>query len=181
MLTKNRLMSYAGATALGLLLGGVAPTQAQERKIGLVVGYTFFKAEDGNLSGLRLSPEYRLNRFASLVGDFSAEKGTISSTDTTLTTYLGGLRLKFGTGSVSLFAHALAGGARTSSSVRPFGDVTISVANRGLALDGGGGIEFKFRGAVKMRIGADYFRRKIDTAGDSVNENDIRATVGLVF
>jgi hypothetical protein len=182
MKTKGRFLSIAAPLALAAFVLGAAPAQAQDGKVGLYAGYTFFKSDDGNLSGLRLSPEYRLGGFASVVGDFSVEKGTLSSASTTLTTYLGGIRLKRGIGSVSLFAHALAGGVRQSSSVHPFGGVTISVADSGLGLDGGGGVEFKFRGQFRMRLGADYLRRKVDAgAGKTQNENDIRATVGFVF
>lgn len=182
MKMKSRLLSRAVATALGALTLVAAPTQAQDAKVGLYAGYTFFHTDDGSLSGLRLSPEYRVNRFASVVGDFSAEKGTLSSADTTLTTFLGGLRLKKGLGSAAVFAHALAGGVRSSSSITPFKGVSISVSDTGLALDGGGGIEFHFRGSLKMRVGADYFRRKVDIGGGrTANENDVRATVGFVF
>ncbi len=175
---KGNLTSSVAAMALGVLLLGAVPTEAQDRKIGLYAGYAFFKTDDGNLHGLRLSPEYRLNGFASVVGDFSVEKGTVSSSSTTVTTYLGGLRIKRGIGSVSVFAHALAGGVSTSSSVKPFSGVTISVSDTGLGLDAGGGVEFKVSGSVRMRIGGDYLRRKVTVGG---NENDIRATVGFVF
>ena len=190
MKTASVLQRLMGMAVAGLLLtappakaqdpGG--PAKSEESKLGLYAGYAFFKADDGNLHGLRLSPEYRLNGLVSVVGDFSMEKGTIASSDTTLTTYMGGVRLKRGIGSISVFVHALAGGVRTSSSISPFGGVTISVADSGLGLDGGGGVEFKITGALKMRVGADYLRRKIDIAGGkSQNQNDIRATVGLVF
>ena len=182
MKMKSRLTSCAFAMTLGALTLAAAPTQAQDRKVGLYAGYTFFHNDDGNLSGLRLSPEYKLNGFASLAGDFSAEKGTLASADTTLTTFLGGLRLKKGIGSAFIYVHALAGGVRASSSVTPFKGVSISVSDTGLGLDGGGGLEFNFRGSLKMRIGGDYLRRKIDIGGGkTANENDIRATVGFVF
>lgn len=181
MKTVSVLKRVLGAALAGLLLTA-APAKAQDGKVGLYAGYAFFKADDGNLHGLRLSPEYRLNGLASIVGDFSMEKGAIASSDTTLTTYMGGIRLKRGIGSASVFVHALAGGVRTSSSISPFGGVTISVADTGLGLDGGGGVEFKLTGALKMRVGADYLRRKIDMAGGKTeNQNDIRATVGVVF
>ncbi len=190
MKTVSVLRRVLGAAGAALLLAAAplcaqeaaAPVKAQDGKVGLYAGYAFFKADDGNLHGLRLSPEYRLNGLISIVGDFSMEKGTISSSDTTLTTYLGGLRLKRGIGSASLFIHALAGGVRTSSSISPFGGVTISVAESGLGLDGGGGVEFKVTNSLKMRVGADYLRRKIEVAGGRTeNLNDIRATVGVVF
>jgi hypothetical protein len=174
----------AGAVilALGVSLGGAVPSPAQSRKVALFAGYTFLRSDDGNLSGLRLSPEYHLNSFASLAGDFSGEKGTLSSASTTLTTFLGGLRMRTGIGSSSIFFHALAGGVRTSASVRPFQGVSISVSDTGLGLDGGGGLEFNFRGSLRMRIGADYLRRKVDAGGGTKkDENDIRATVGFVF
>lgn len=183
----RRLLSAAGAALLLTASPAgaqdpAAPSKAQDGRVGLYAGYAFFKADDGNLHGLRLSPEYRLNGLASIVGDFSVEKGTIASSDTTLTTFMGGLRLKRGIGSASVFVHALAGGARTSSSISPFGGVTISVADSGLGLDGGGGIEFKVSSSLKMRVGADYLRRKLDVAGGKTeNQNDIRATVGVVF
>lgn len=183
----RRLLGAAGAAFLLTAVPAsaqdpVAPVKAEEGKVGLYAGYAFFKSDDGNLHGLRLSPEYRLNGLASIVGDFSMEKGTISSSDTTLTTYMGGVRLKRGIGPASVFVHALAGGVRTSSSISPFGGVTISVAESGLGLDGGGGFEFKVTNSLKMRVGADYLRRKIDgVGGKTENQNDIRATVGVVF
>lgn len=170
-----------GVALVGLFLSA-APVRAQEGKLGLYAGYAFFKTDDGNLHGGRLSPEYRLNSFASVVGDFSMEKGKILSADTTLTTYMGGVRLKRGVGSLGLFVHALAGGVRTSSSISPVSGVSISVSNSGLGLDGGGGVEFKLGGSLKLRAGADYIRRKIDVAGGKTeNQNDVRATVGVVF
>lgn len=179
---KTRVTSQAAALALAAVLLGAAPAQAQDQKVGLYAGYAFLKSDDGNLHGLRLSPEFRLNGFASLVGDVSLEKGTVAKTGTTVITYLGGLRLNRGIGSVRLFAHALVGRVRTSGTVKPFGGVSISVTESALGLDGGGGFEFKVGGSLKMRIGADYLRQRIDTPeGVTANQNDIRATAGFVF
>lgn len=167
-----------------LLAALLLPTTAgaQDRRIGLYAGYTFFNSDDGNLSGLRLSPEYHVNGFASLVADLSSEKGTISSASTTLTTFLGGLRLKRGIGGLGVYAHGLAGGVRSSASVTPVRGVAISVSDTAFAIDGGAGLEFSFRGALRMRIGGDYLRRKVDVGGGATaDENDIRATVGFVF
>ncbi len=164
----------------GLLLAA-GPTEAQERKVGLYAGYTFLKAEDGNLNGLRLSPEYRLNRLVSVVGDLSAEWGSFSSTDTTLLSGLGGLRFGFGAGTTRLFVHALAGAVRVSSSDQSSAGITFSAAATGLGLDGGGGVEFTMGPSVKMRLGADYLRRRVNAAGLILTANDFRATVGLVF
>ena len=182
MTKTGRLMSRATAVVLGALLLAAVPSHADDQKVALYAGYAFFKTDDGNLNGGRLSPEYRLNGFASIVGDFSFEKGTLAKSDTTIVTYLGGLRIRRGLGSLSVFAHALAGGVRTTASVAPFSGVKISVTESGLGLDGGGGLEFKVTGSLKMRVGADYLRRKINVAGGkTANENDIRATVGFVF
>ncbi|MBK5257860.1 MAG: outer membrane beta-barrel protein [Vicinamibacteria bacterium] len=178
MKVMGRLTSCAATLVLGAMILSATPVEAQEGKLGLYAGYAFLKIDEGNLHGVRLSPELRVNGFAALVGDVSWEKGT----STTITTYLGGLRLKRGMGSVSLFAHALAGVVRDSASVSPFGGITISSATSGLGLDGGGGFEFKAGKSLKLRLGADYLRRKIDTDGGSkINANDIRATVGFVF
>jgi hypothetical protein len=183
MKTTGRRTPRLQALLLAASLAGATSgqAQAQDRKVGLYGGYAFLKTDDGNFNGVRLSPELRLNGFASLVGDVSWEKGTVSSASTTITTYLGGLRFRRSVGSVGVFVHALAGGVRSSSSVSPFGGVTLSVSDRGLGLDGGGGLEFDVGSSLKMRLGADYLRRKIDVGGVSVNENDIRATVGIVF
>ena len=175
-------LSILVAVGLAAALASPVAAQAQDNRAHLVVGYSFLKADGGNLSGLRLSPEFRLKGFAALVADLSVEKGTISKTSTTLSTFLGGLRLKRGIGSSAVFIHALGGGVRTSSTVQPFSGVSISVSDTGLGLDGGGGIEFKFRGALKMRLGADYLRRKVGVGGGKTkDENDIRASVGFVF
>ena len=181
MKMNRRVTLRVVAGVLGMPLLAAVPTQAQDKKFGLYAGYAYYNTADGNLNGLRLSPEYRLNGFASVVGDFSVEKGTFSKARTTLTTFLGGFRVKKGIGSASIFAHALAGGARTSASVKPFAGVSISVADAGLGLDGGGGLEFKLS-KVKLRVGADYFRRSVDAGGGkTANESDIRATAGFVF
>ena len=169
---------------MAMLALAAAPIGAQQTsgKAQLYVGYTFFRAVGGNLSGLRLSPEFRLNGPAALVADLSVEKGTITKASTTVSTFLGGVRLKKAIGSAAIYVHALAGGVRASSSITPFSGVSISVSDTGLGLDGGGGVEFNFRGSVKMRVGADYLRRKIDAGGGKrSDENDVRATVGLVF
>lgn len=192
MKTVAVVQRVLGAALAGLFLTA-GPAQAQDKKVSLYAGYAFLETDDGNLDsgrppqkyrlhGGRVSPEYRLNGLASIVGDFSMEKGTILSTDTTIVTYLGGVRLKRGVGAVSLFVHALAGGVRTSSSISPISGVSVSVSDNGLGLDGGGGVEFKLGGSLKLRVGADYLRRKIDVGGGKTeNQNDIRATVGVVF
>jgi hypothetical protein len=181
MKPKNSLLSRVFAITLGAVLLAPAPAWAQDGKFGLYAGYEFFHTDDGDLHGMRLSPEYRLNGAVSVVGDFSAEKGTLSSVSTTLTTFLGGLRARKSIGSAAIYVHGLAGGVRASSSITPFQGVSISVTDTGLGLDGGGGVEFKLS-RLKMRIGADYLRREVDIGGgQTANENDIRATVGLVF
>ena len=176
---RRRVTMLVALLALGLLLAANT-TEAQERKAGLYAGYTFLKADNGNLSGLRVSPEYRVNRLAALVADLSAEKGTLSATDTTLISYLFGVRLKFGTGSRRVFVHGLFGGAHVSSSARS-GNVTFSEAATGLGLDGGGGVEFTVNRAFRMRVGADYLRRRVKAPGIVLIANDVRATVGFVF
>jgi hypothetical protein len=180
MTMHSRVTRVVASLTFGTLLLFASPGQAQDRMVSLYAGYELLNTDGGELHGFRLSPEYRLNGPAYLVGDFSAGKGTVEDTRTTILTYLGGLRLKKAVGSVSLFAHALAGGVRTSASINPFGGVTISVAETGLGLDGGAGAEFHFRGSVRMRVGADYLRRKVRGSGKT-HENDIRATVGFVF
>lgn len=184
MKTQGRRNLSLRALLVAATLAGLAPApaRAQDRGVSLYAGFAFLKADEGNLKGVRLSPEFRVNGFASLVGDASWEKGTFSSSTTTVTTFLGGLRLHRSAGGATVFVHALAGGARTSSSVSPFGGITISVADTGLGLDGGGGVEFKVGTSLKLRFGADYLRRKLDGGGGTkINANDIRATVGFVF
>jgi len=181
MKMKSRLRSCALAMTPCALLLAAAPTRAQDKKFGFYAGYEYFHSNDGNLNGLRLSPEYRLNGALSLVGDFSADFGKLASTDTTLTTVLGGLRARMSIGSAAIYVHGLAGGVRASSSITPFQGVSISVADTGLGLDGGGGLEFKLS-RLRMRIGADYLRREVDIGGGkTANENDVRGTVGFVF
>jgi hypothetical protein len=181
MTMHRRLTRVVASLMFGTLVLAASPSRAQDRMVSLYAGYDFLNTDGGELHGFRVSPEYRLKDSAFLVGDFSAGKGTIEDSRTTILTYLGGIRLKKAVGSVSLFVHALAGGVRTSASIKPFGGVTISVADSGLGLDGGGGAEFHFRGSVRMRLGADYLRRKVGASGGKTSENDIRATVGFVF
>jgi len=170
----------AAALAFATFLSA-SRAEAQDSKVGLYAGYAFMKTDDLNLNGVRLSPEFRVNGFASVAADLSWEKGSQPSSSTTLTTYLGGLRFDRRIGGVRVFVHALAGGVRSSASVKPFSGVTISVSDTGFGLDGGGGIDFRATGSLKVRLGADYLRRKVDLGGVKVNENDIRVTAGFVF
>jgi len=181
MKLKNSLTSCAFAATLGALLLAAAPTQAQDKSFGFYAGYAFLHSDDGNLNGVRLSPEYRVTGPLAVVGDFSAEFGTLADTDTTLLTFMGGLQAKKSFGGAAIYVHGLAGGVRTSSSITPFKGVSISVSDTGLGLDGGGGLEFKLS-RFKMRVGADYLRREVDIGGGKTeNVGDIRATVGFVF
>jgi hypothetical protein len=86
MKIKNSLRSCAFAATLGALLLAAVPTRAQDGKFGFYAGYAFLHSDDGNLNGFRLAPEYRLKGPLSVVGDFSAEFGTLADTDTTLLT-----------------------------------------------------------------------------------------------
>ena len=182
MKMSGRLSSIGASLAAGLLLAAPVAAQSANGKAQLYAGYSFLRTDDGNLNGLRLSPEFRLKSYAHLVADLSVEKGTLSKSSTTLWTFFGGLRLKKGIGSAAVYVHALAGGVQASSSIKPFSGVSISVSDTSLGLDGGGGIEFKVHGSVKMRVGADYLRREVGTGGGKTkNDNDIRATVGFVF
>jgi len=181
MKQKNRLATGALGSTLCAALLLAAPVQAQEKKFGFYAGYEFFHTDDGDLNGVRVSPEYRIKGALSLVGDFSADFGTIASTDTTLTTFFGGLQAKKRFGTTAIFVHALAGGVHSSASISPIAGVSISVNDTGFAADGGGGLEFKLS-RFRLRMGADYLRRKVDIGGGmTANENDIRATVGFVF
>jgi opacity protein-like surface antigen len=164
------------------LLSGASPSEAQDKKVSLYAGYAYLRTDDGNLNGVRLSPEYRLNGLASVVADGSFEKGTLAGSSTTISTYMGGLRLHRSLGAATVFVHGLAGSVRTSASVKPFGGVSISVSESHIGYDGGGGLEFKFKGAMKLRFGADYLRHKVDIAGGkTADQSDIRASVGFVF
>lgn len=189
MKTMNSLASCAFTAIVGALLLTAAPTLGQDaapaqppqKKFGFYAGYAFLHTDDGNLNGVRLAPEYRVKGPLSVVGDFSAEFGKLADTDTTLLTFMGGLRAKKSFGAAAIYVHGLAGGVRTSSSITPFQGVSISVSDTGLGLDGGGGIEFKLS-KVRMRLGADYLRHEVDTGGGKTeNVGDIRATVGFVF
>ena len=189
MKTMNSLASCAFTAIFGALLLTAAPTLGQDaapaqppqKKFGFYAGYAFLHTDDGNLNGVRVSPEYRVKGPLSVVGDFSAEFGKLADTDTILFTFMGGLRAKKSFGTTAIYVHGLAGGVRTSSSITPFQGVSISVSDTGLGLDGGGGIEFKLS-KVRMRLGADYLRHEVDTGGGKTeNVGDIRATVGFVF
>jgi hypothetical protein len=188
-MTKGRLTSFACAWTTAALLLMALPVRAQDpaapppplKKFSFYAGYAFLHTDDGDLHGFSLSPEYRFNGLLSAVVDIGAGKGTLDGASTTITTFLGGLRVRKATGSAGLFLHALAGGARTSSSIDLFDGISLSVADTGLAFGGGAGVEFKVS-RVKLRVGADYLVRQVDAGGDKTeNRNDIRAGIGLVF
>jgi hypothetical protein len=178
---KNISRVRVGAMGIAMAVLAAVPATAQEKKVSLYAGYAYFKADDTSLHGVRISPEYRINALVSVAGDFSYEKGKEDGASTSLTTYLGGLRLHRGLGGIGVYVHALAGAAKSEASISPFGGVKVSASDTGFTLDGGGGLEFGFKGSLKLRLGADYIRRKVSFGGASTNVNDIRATAGVAF
>jgi opacity protein-like surface antigen len=170
------------ATLAAVSLAVPAAAQSSDKPVTLYAGYALLKTDEANLHGIRLSPEFPLKGGLAVVADLSYEKGSEASAKTTLITYLGGLRYGIGVGGARVFGHLLAGGARTETSVTPFSGITISAKDTTLGFDAGGGVEFKLTGRLKLRAGADLLRRKVDVGGGrKENQDDIRATVGVVF
>ncbi len=87
--------------------------------------------------------------------------------------YAAGPRLNF----KPFFVHALVGGDHLGA-----GALGVSASQEGLVGAFGGGVQWKVSGPFSVRVSSDYvFSRHNITGGDSLTQNNFRASVGFVY
>jgi opacity protein-like surface antigen len=92
-------------------------------------------------------------------------------------TYMGGPKITaYRNGNLTVFGHGLAG----------LGALTMTLAGspltwRDLAWAAGGGIDYAVTNNISVRAGSDYFRTEYMQSIGGTHQNNIRASVGVVF
>lgn len=145
-------------------------------KGNLFVGYSYNRLDLGNgthanLNGWIGSAELKIFPFIGIVGDVSGHYGAPNGMKTQEYNFLAGPRLSLSLGKTRLFIHALAGGARMSTSIAGFSDSDTS-----FAYAGGAGFEHKLS-IFRWRLQGDYVHTRLF----GTKEGDIRLSTGLVF
>jgi hypothetical protein len=145
-------------------------------KGNLFVGYSYNRLDLGNgthanFNGWIGSAELKVFPFVGIVGEVSGHYGAPNGVKTQKYNFLAGPRLSLSLGKTRLFIHALAGGARMSTSIAGFSDSDTS-----FAYAGGGGIEHKLS-IFRWRVQGDYVHTRLFSS----KEGDVRVSTGLVF
>lgn len=177
-------MRYICSFMLCLFVSGFA--FGQDSRADLFGGYSYVNIDTNgltsrqNANGWEASISGNFNKWFAVEGDVSGYYknyavnldglGTVSVTDYS---YAGGPRINLR----PFFIHALFGGDHLTGSASG-----VSKSQDGAAGAVGGGIQWKVSGLWSVRASADYaFTRHNIFGGPSVTQNNVRASVGIVY
>ena len=173
------------------LSGGAA---AQNSKFTIFAGGSYGNSNYGdthrsNLFGWEASIEgYRLRHWLTFVGDGSGYYGwnqfpiscvtvpvctpAIPETRVHQYTLVGGPQVSTFRGNFRLFAHVMGGATRTTMRTTGF-----FASSWGYTIAAGGGVDWKWRGPLSIRLSGDYLRMDLF----STSQNMYRASTGFVL
>jgi opacity protein-like surface antigen len=170
------------ALSLGLVASPAFAAPARTAKApspsapDLFFGYSYTHAGEANLNGIGLSGSFPLGDRLSLVLDLSGHTGSFAGADLDQLGIMAGARWRFVTGRVRPFAEALAGVARTKTTVDTgAGRVGGSDSDWALAL--GGGLDYELSAHWSVR-GLFHLRF---VHGEGVWDTDPRFAVGASY
>jgi hypothetical protein len=163
---------------LALLALAVAPAMADTAapKVELFGGYSYTKNGGQSLNGGEGTLAIGLNPWLGAEADVSAHYGSARGTHTSRLFFMGGPRLAHRGGNITVFAHALAGGARSGSGLTVVG-VSITQTRTDLALAFGGGVDAGLSDRWAVRAQADYALIRATGA----TEKEPRFSAGFVY
>lgn len=152
---------------------------AQESRADVFGGYSYLNIDTNGLTSRQNANGWE----ASVSGNFNkwfAAEASVSGYYTNYAnvavrdySYAAGPRVNF----KPMFFHALIGGDHLSGSALGF-----SASQDGLAGVFGGGVQLRVSGPFSVRASADYaFSRHNILGGSSVTQNNVRASVGIVY
>ncbi len=137
------------------------------------LGNDTFYSHVGGLNGWDLDGEIKVQKFLGIEGDVSHYGlGAPSSTPRT-TAVLFGPRVTVGVPVVRVFVHGLVGGEHSANSGGP-----AHVSGGAMAIDFGGGADFRFAPFFAWRVAVDYLNAPGNTPSSGSHD---RFTTGLVF
>ena len=158
------------ALILGLFLA--APLAAHAQKFDVYAGYSFLRVEgtpsDISMNGWEGSVTYRISDYLGIVGDVSANYGTIFGTESmNIHGYYGGPEVRLSE-RVSPFVHAMIGDLRLS--------IPGEIVNKPSFLLGGG-VDLRVNDLLSIRL----IQADVPTGNLISTSADGRISVGLVF
>ncbi len=171
----------AGALVLAAALGGAAPQPAKSRVPepgpDLFGGYSYTHAGEASLHGWSLVGSHPFRGAWSFVADFSGHYGSFAGADLGQLAFMAGVRwIGRPESRLRPFAEALAGAARTATSVETAA-ATASDADVDWGIAVGGGVDYRLsgrwsvRGLVQLRL----------LHGESATDEDPRFSVGVAY
>jgi opacity protein-like surface antigen len=145
-------------------------------KAELFGGYSYTRDGEQSLHGGEASLALRLTRWIAVEADVSAHYGRELGISTSRLFFMGGPRFAYRTGSVAIFTHYLAGGARSRAGITVVG-VDITESRTDFAMAFGGGVDVGLSDRWAIRAQADYALIRADGA----TEKDPRFSAGAVY
>ncbi len=139
------------------------------------VGYEYFRFRsapfNANLSGLHTSLTYFRNNWLGFEGNVVAAFGTstLNNESSKLALYTGGPHLAWRGRTWQPWGHALVGGIHVFPQ-------TASGIN-GFAFQVGGGVDYRFKPLISLRVESDYVRSQLYSSG----QNSFQIGAGLLF
>lgn len=155
----------------------------QDSRADLFVGYSYLNIDTNGLTSRQNANGWETSISGNFNKWFAAEAAVsgyyknydILGTNVAVQdySYVAGPRINFG----PLFVHALLGGDHLSA-----GALGKSASQDGLAGAFGGGVQWRFAKQLSFRMSADYaLSRHNILGGSSVTQNNVRASVGIVY
>jgi hypothetical protein len=196
----------SGVLVVVLTLGLIVQAQ-DTPKVEVFTGYSFMSAEfplstdagagnvRGTLNGWNLSAAANANRWFGIVGDFGGYYGSPTKTDffkpancvlctggvaatlRNMHTFTAGPQLTIRQENLSVFAHALFGGAHIREDLVSNVTPSANVSSTNFALLLGGGVDIGFSHRFALRIQPDYLKTEIL----SRRQSNFRFSTGVVF
>jgi membrane-associated protease RseP (regulator of RpoE activity) len=163
-----------------LALGFSTLASAQDSRADIFGGYSYLNIDTNgltssrqNANGWEASISGNFNKWLAAEADVAGYYKDYSGVSVTDYSYGAGPRINF----KPVFLHALIGGDHLTGSASG-----ISASQDSLVGAFGGGVQWKVSGPFSIRASADYvFTRHNILGGPSVTQNNVRASVGVVY
>jgi hypothetical protein len=163
---------------LPLLMVPISGLAQETPKVQIFTGYSnmwaSFNANDFDLNGFNISAQENLNSWFGGVLDFSTHFGSENGFKTNVESLSYGPVFTYRKNKTVIpFAHAMVGVERGGTNY-----LNISQPEERLALLGGGGIDFRLRHNVYLRlVQVDY----VESQFSNTRQNNLRISGGLIF
>lgn len=170
------------AAAVAVCLAGAGPAFGSDADV--FAGYSYTEAKNGSqkqsLNGWQVQASRDFFPHLAIVIDAAGHYGTINASESLSDlSFMAGPRFHIRAGSLTLFAHGLAGWGQRTDKVSAF--VNISESTSGFAWAAGGGLSLRLTGHWDARAQADYW--SVDAGSPTRPEDDrnVRFAAGVAY